>query len=75
LAPHSSLRGAIIPTPRQQEVEDEATDTGSPRWSRARLLQRVFALAMARSLFCPQGVLRIMAAIMQGEVIRQTSGI
>ena len=31
LAPHSYLRGAIIPTPRQQGVEDEETDTGSPR--------------------------------------------
>jgi len=33
LAPHSRLRGAMIPTPRQQVVEDEATDTGSPGWS------------------------------------------
>src|SRR5262245_32028078 len=33
LAPHSHLRGAIIPTPRQQGVDEEATDTGSPRWS------------------------------------------
>jgi Putative transposase len=70
LAPHSSLRGAILPTPRQQGVEDEATDTGSPRWSWAQLLQRVFALAMARCPFCQQGSLRIMAAITQGEVIR-----
>src|SRR6266446_3322701 len=32
LAPHSHLRGAIIPTPRQQGVEDEEEmDTGSPR--------------------------------------------
>src|SRR5438105_15018223 len=38
LAPHSHLRGAIIPTPRQQGVEDEgATDTASPHWSWARL--------------------------------------
>ncbi len=43
LAPHSHLRGAIIPTPRQQGVDEEATDTGSPRWSWARLLKRVFA--------------------------------
>jgi hypothetical protein len=34
LAPHSHLRGAIIPTPRQQGMADEAaTDTTSPRWS------------------------------------------
>ena len=28
LAPHSHLRGAIIPTPRQQGVDEEATDPG-----------------------------------------------
>jgi len=33
LAPHSHLRGAIIPTPRQQGVDEEETDTGSPRWT------------------------------------------
>jgi hypothetical protein len=72
LAPHSHLRGAIIPTPRQQGMEDEeATDTGSPRWSWARLLKRVFALDMARCPFCQQGTLRIIAAITQGEVIRK----
>ena len=47
LAPHSHLRGAIIPTPRQQGVDEEATDTRSPRWSWARLLKCVFALDMA----------------------------
>ena len=31
LAPHSHLRGAIIPTPRQQGMEDEEPDTASPR--------------------------------------------
>jgi Putative transposase len=72
LAPHSHLRGAIIPTPRQQGMEDEeATDTGSPRWSWARLLKCVFALDMARCPFCQQGTLRIIAAITQGEVIRK----
>ena len=71
LAPHSSLRGAIIPTPRQQGVEDEATDTGSLRWSWAQLLQRVFALDIARCPCCQQGSLRIIAAITQGEVIRK----
>jgi hypothetical protein len=30
LASHSHLRGAIIPTPRQQGIDEEATDTGSP---------------------------------------------
>jgi hypothetical protein len=71
LAPHSHLRGAIIPTPRQQGVDEEETDTGSPRWDWARLLKRVFALDMARCPFCQQGVLRIIAAITQGEVIRK----
>jgi hypothetical protein len=72
LAPHSHLRGAIIPTPRQQGVEDEeATDTASPHWSWARLLKRVFALDMARCPFCQRGSLRIIAAITQGEVIRK----
>jgi len=31
LAPHSHMRGSIIPTPRQQDVDEEETDTGSPR--------------------------------------------
>jgi hypothetical protein len=70
LAPHSHLRGAIIPTPRQQGVDEEQTETASPRWSWARLLQRVFALDMARCPWCQQGALRIIAAITQGEVIR-----
>src|SRR5439155_6251223 len=70
LAPHSHLRGAIIPTPRQQGVDEEETDTGSPRWRWARLLKRVFALDMARCPFCQRGSLRIIAAITQGEVIR-----
>jgi len=71
LAPHSSLRSAITPTPRQQGVDEEETDTGSPRWSRARLLKRVFAVDMARCPWCQQGSLRIIAAITQGEVIRK----
>src|SRR5207253_5650793 len=41
LAPHIHLRGAIIPTPRQQGVEDEgATDTASPHCCWARVLKR-----------------------------------
>jgi hypothetical protein len=35
LAPHSSLRGAIFPTPRQQGMEDKETDTTSPLSRRA----------------------------------------
>src|SRR5262245_55012281 len=41
MAPHSHPLGAIIPTPRQQGIDEEATDTGSPRWTWARLLKRV----------------------------------
>ena len=52
-------------------MDEEATDTGAPRWSWARLLKRVFALDMARCLWCQRGALRIIAAIMQGEVIRK----
>ncbi|MEE8301576.1 MAG: transposase, partial [Candidatus Tectomicrobia bacterium] len=32
LAPHSKLRGAIIPTPRQQGVDGNETKTGTPYW-------------------------------------------
>ena len=71
MAPHSHLRGAIIPTPRQQGVDEEETETGSPRWDWARLLKRVFALDMARCPWCQRGALRIIAAIMQREVIQK----
>jgi hypothetical protein len=69
LAPHSHLRGAILPTPRQQGI-DEETDTKLPRWSWVRLLQRVFDVDMATCPFCQRGVLRLIAVITQGEVIR-----
>jgi hypothetical protein len=70
LAPHSHLRGSVIPTPRQQGVDAE-TATRSPCWSWARLLHRVFALDLARCPFCQRGVLRLMAVITQGAVIRK----
>jgi hypothetical protein len=57
-------------SPRQQGVEDGETDTGSPRWSWARLLKRVFVLARARCPWCQRGVLRIIAALTHGAVIR-----
>src|SRR5205807_5030651 len=50
LAPHSLLRGAIIPTPRQQGIDEPETRTESPRWRWARLLKRVFDLAMSTCL-------------------------
>ena len=72
LASHRHLRGAIIPTPRQQGIDEEATDTGSTCWTWARRLKRVFALAMARCPWCQRGALRMIAAITHGEVIRQS---
>src|SRR5262249_3441236 len=58
LAPHSALREAIIPTPRQQGVDGEAMQRGTPYWPWARLLKRVFALEMGTCPFCQRGVLR-----------------
>ena len=69
LAPHSTLREAIIPTPRQQGVDGEEAQTGTPSWSWARLLGRVFALDMATCPLCRCGSLRIIAAITQESVI------
>jgi len=69
LAPHSQLRGAIVPTPRQQGVDGSKANTGTPRWSWARLLGRVFDLDMATCPLCRRGSLRIIAAITQEAVI------
>jgi hypothetical protein len=71
LAPHSHLRGAILPTPRQQGLDEPEACPTSPRWSWARLLQRVFGLDLAHCPFCPRGTLRLIAVITQGEVIRK----
>jgi hypothetical protein len=70
LAPHSHLRGSVIPTPRQQGV-DEETDAKTPCWSWARLLHRVFALDMVHCPWCQRGTLRLIAVITQGEIIRK----
>jgi hypothetical protein len=69
LAPHSKLRDAIIPTLRQQGVDGEEAKTGTPSWSWARLLGRVFDLDMATCPFCRCGALRIIAAMTQESVI------
>jgi Putative transposase len=71
LAPHSKLRGAIIPTPRQQGLEEPDASPPSPHWSWARLLKRVFAMDMERCPVCQQGTLRIIAAITEVSVIRK----
>jgi hypothetical protein len=52
LAPPSTLRAAIIPTPRQQGVEEPEASSAAPHWSWARLLKRVFALDLATCPFC-----------------------
>jgi hypothetical protein len=82
LAPHSKLRAAIIPTPRQRGVDGDASKMGTPYWNWARLLGRVFDVDMATCLpplcgrrepcdlpFCRRGSLRIIAAITQESVI------
>jgi Putative transposase len=72
LAPHSTLRAAIIPTPRQQGVDGDEAKTGTPYWHWSRLLGRVFDLDMAACPFCHCGSLRIMAAITQESVITRS---
>src|SRR4029450_3920483 len=69
LAPHSALREAIRPTPRQQGVDGADTPTGTPYWHWARLLGRVFALEMAICPWCHGGALRIIAVITQESVL------
>jgi hypothetical protein len=71
LAPHSHLRGAILPTPRQQGLAEPEACPTAPGWSWARLLHRVFGLEMATCPLCQRGVLRLIAVITQGEVIRK----
>jgi putative transposase/transposase-like zinc-binding protein len=69
LAPHSHLRGAIRPTPRQQGLDGEEAHTGTPYWPWARLLGRVFGLEMSTCPFCRRGTLRLIAVIAQESVI------
>ena len=64
-AEHSSAGG----TPRQQGVDGHEANTGTPRWSWARLLRRVFDLAMATCPLCRRGALRLIAALPQASVI------
>src|SRR5262249_9607041 len=71
LAPHSHLRGAILPTPRQQGRDEPEACPASPCWSWARLLQRGFALDMVHCPWCQHGTLRLIAVITQGTVIRK----
>jgi hypothetical protein len=68
LAPHSHLRGCVIPTPRQQGMDGEAPP-GTPYWPWARLLGRVFGLDMTTCPLCRRGSLRLIAVITQESVI------
>jgi hypothetical protein len=69
LAPHSHLRGSVIPTPRQQGLDGAEAPPGTPYWPWARLLGRVFGRDIATCPFCHQGTLRIIAVITQESVI------
>src|SRR6266699_524656 len=69
LAPHSHLRGTILPTPRQQGLDGEETPRSTPYWTWARLLKHVFALEMGTCPLCQRGTLRLIAVITQGAVI------
>ena len=69
VAPHSSRRGALTPTPRQQGVAGPEANTGTPRWSWARRLGRVCDLDMATCPLCRRGALRLMAAMTQESVL------
>jgi hypothetical protein len=71
LAPHSKLRAAIIPTPRQQGLEEPKDRSTSPNWTWARLLKRVFAIDRERCPVCQQGRLRIIAVIMEASVVNK----
>ncbi len=71
LAPQSHLRAAIIPTPRQQGVEEPEGSATSPNWTWARLLKRVFSMDMERCPVCQQGTLRSIAALTEVSVIRK----
>ena len=53
LAPHSKLRDAIIPTPRQQGVDGEEAKTGTPYWHWARLLGRDLCIWIWRPSVLP----------------------
>ena len=54
------------PAPRPPGIAEPEASPEAPRWSWARLLTRVFARAMARGPWGPQGPLRIIAALTPG---------
>jgi hypothetical protein len=70
LAPHSHLRGSVLPTPRQQGVAAE-TATRSPQWRWARLRHRGCARDRVQGPWWQRGTLRLIAVITQGAVIHK----
>src|SRR5262249_57315288 len=52
LAPHSHLRGSVIPTPRPQGLDGEEPQMGTPYGTWARLRKRVLALARGPRPLC-----------------------
>ena len=71
LASHSHLRGSIIPTPRQQGVDEEETDTGVAALELGTAAQARLCAGRSALPLVSAGGLRIIAAITQGEVIRK----
>jgi hypothetical protein len=55
LAPHSTLRAAIIPTARQQGVDGEASKTGTPywHWTSYRLSTPIWKFYPIMGIFSP----------------------
>ena len=68
-APHSKLREATRPTPRQQGKEADEATPDTPYWHWARLLKRVFNLEMTTCPVCRQGTLRLISVITQESVM------
>jgi hypothetical protein len=62
-APQSTLRDAIIPTPRQQGADE--SEPSRAALELRRLLKRVFALELGTCPLCQRGTLQIIAAITQ----------
>ena len=67
-AQQQAAHSGLIPTPRQQGVDSEEAKTKAPYRIWARLLGRVFDLAMASCPFYRRAALHIISAIRQEEV-------
>ena len=67
----SNSGGRSLRAKRKHRAADRGDEHGALHWSWARLLKRVFALAMARCPWCLQGTLRLIATITYGEVLQR----